>query len=166
MEVLLEPGYERRAELEELFTEYTDMLLREEPAFQVYLDLQHYGEELDHLQEKYGPPGGRLYLARVDGAAAGCVAIRRLDDRNCELKRLYVRPAFRGCGLAGRLVDRVLADAEEIGYQAVLLDTFPFLQDAIRLYKKRGFREVSSYNGDPMPDLIYLRLELQGSAEK
>lgn len=160
MNVTLEPGYEDRAELEQLFEEYMDMLLRRQPEFQGYLALQHYDTELDQLREKYGPPYGRLYLARVDGAAAGCVALRQIDRESCELKRLYVRPAFRGHGLAGQLVDQVLSDARAIGYRAVLLDTFPFLEDAIRLYKKRGFREIPSYNGTPMAQLIYLRLDL------
>lgn len=164
MSVTLEPGYEDREELEELFGEYMEMLLRQQPEFRDYLAVQHYDTELDQLREKYGPPGGRLYLARVDGTAAGCVALRRIDGECCELKRLYVRPSFRGHGLAGRLVDQVLSDARTIGYRAVLLDTFPFLEDAIRLYKKRGFQEVPSYNGTPMEQLIYLRLDLENKA--
>lgn len=161
MKFTLEPGYEDRSELEQLFGEYTDMLLCRQPEFRAYLVQQNYDTELEHLREKYGPPEGRLYLARADGTAAGCVALRRIDQEHCEIKRLYVRPAYRGQGLAGRLVDQVLADAREIGYRAVLLDTFPFLEDAIRLYKKRGFREIPSYNGTPMEQLIYLRLELR-----
>lgn len=160
MKITLEPGYEERSELEQLFGEYTDMLLCRQPEFRAYLAQQNYDTELEHLREKYGPPEGRLYLARADGTAAGCVALRRIDQEHCEVKRLYVRPAYRGQGLAGRLVDQVLADAREIGYRAVLLDTFPFLEDAIRLYKKRGFREIPSYNGTPMEQLIYLRLDL------
>lgn len=161
MKITLEPGYEDRSELEQLFGEYTDMLLCRQPEFRAYLAQQHYDTELEHLREKYGPPEGRLYLARADGTAAGCVALRRIDQESCEIKRLYVRPAYRGHGLAGSLVDQVLADARKIGYRAVLLDTFPFLKDAIRLYKKRGFREVPSYNGTPMEQLIYLRLDLK-----
>ena len=166
MEITLEPGYDDRAELEQLFGEYMDMQLRRQPDFQGYLALQHYDTELEQLREKYGPPDGRLYLARADGAAAGCVALRRIDGESCELKRLYVRPAFRGHGLAGRLVDQVIADARDAGYRAVLLDTFPFLEDAVRLYKKRGFREVPSYNGTPMEQLIYLRLDLEEKTEE
>lgn len=161
MEITLEPGYDDRKELEQLFDEYIAMLLRQQPEFQRYLTLQNYDSELEHLWDKYGPPGGRLYLARVDGTAAGCVALRQIDRESCELKRLYVRPAFRGHGLAGRLVDQVLSDAGASGYRAVLLDTFPFLEDAIRLYQKRGFREVPSYNGTPMQQLIYLRKDLE-----
>lgn len=164
MKITLEPGYDDRAELEQLFDEYMAMLLSLQPEFRAYLEQQHYDTELEHLREKYGPPEGRLYLARADGAAAGCVALRRIDQEHCEIKRLYVRPVYRGHGLAGRLVDQVLSDAREIGYRAVLLDTFPFLEDAIRLYKKRGFREVPSYNGTPMEQLIYLRLDLKEQA--
>ena len=144
-----------------LFREYTDMLLAEKPAFEKYLRLQNYGEELLHLEAKYGPPGGRLYLLMTaEGEAVGTGALRRLDDGTCELKRLYVRPPFRGQGLAEETVRRLLDDARHLGYRRMVLDTFPFLEGAIRLYRKLGFREIDSYNGAPMPDLIYLGLDL------
>ena len=136
------------------------MLLAEKPAFAKYLQLQHYDEELSHLAEKYGPPGGRLYLLLSGDEAVGTGALRRLDDEMCELKRLYIRPAFRGQGLAGQTVCRLISDARALGYRRMELDTFPFLQSAIHLYKKLGFQEIESYNGTPMPDLIYLGLDL------
>ena len=154
-------GYGYPDEMAALFQEYTDMLVDREPEFAAYLRLQDYQREVQHLEEKYGLPHGRLYLLRVDGAAAGCIALRRLDAESCELKRLYVRPPYRGRGLAGLLVDRTLEDARQIGYGCVLLDTFPFLREAIGMYRRRGFREVPSYNGSPMEDLIYLRLDLR-----
>ena len=157
----LVPGYGCPDEVAALFQEYTDMLVAQKPAFAAYLRLQGYQREVQHLEEKYGPPHGRLYLLRVDGTAAGCIALRRLDEERCELKRLYVRPQYRGRGLAGRLVDRALEDARAIGYGCVLLDTFPFLEEAIGMYRRRGFQEVPSYNGSPMEDLIYLRLDLR-----
>ena len=78
------------------------------------------------------------------------------------MKRLYVRPAYRGSQIGSRLVQKILADAEEIGYRCMLLDTLPFLQDAIHLYRKYGFYEIPRYNNNPMDSGIYMRLELQG----
>ena len=144
-----------------LFQEYTDMLVTENPAFSAYLQLQNYEEELTHLEAKYGPPDGRLYLlVTPEGDAVGTGAIRPLEGGLCELKRLYIRPAFRGRGLAEQTVRRLIGDARHLGYQRMVLDTFPFLEGAIHLYKKLGFREIASYNGTPMPDLIYLGLDL------
>ena len=137
------------------------MLLERQPDFAGYLAQQSYHSEVDRLREKYGPPEGRLYLARVDGAVAGSIALRKLDDGSCEVKRLYVRPAFRERGLARRLVKQILADAREIGYRRIYLDTFPFLWQAIRLYQSFGFYETESYNNTPMDSLIYLCLDLQ-----
>lgn len=140
------------------------MLLTENPAFSKYLKLQNYDQELLHLEAKYGPPGGRLYLlVTAQGEAVGTGALRRLDDAMCELKRLYIRPAFRGQGLAEKTVRRLISDARAMGYRRMVLDTFPFLKGAICLYKKLGFREIASYNGTPMPDLIYLGLDLEAN---
>lgn len=96
MRLELIPGYDRPAELLSLFTEYTRMLVSHDPSFQVYLDIQHYADEIRDLEAKYGRPEGRLYLALWEGEAAGCIALRKLDEQRCEMKRLYVRPAFRG----------------------------------------------------------------------
>ena len=89
------------------------------------------------------------------------MALRKISDKEAELKRLYVRPQFRHLGVAQQLVDQILADARQMGYEAVLLDTFPFLEEAIRLYRRHGFYQVPSYNGSPMEELIYLRLDLK-----
>ena len=96
MRLELIPGYDRPAELLSLFTEYTRMLVSHDPSFQIYLDIQHYEDEIRDLEAKYGQPEGRLYLALWEGEAAGCIALRKLDEQRCEMKRLYVRPAFRG----------------------------------------------------------------------
>lgn len=153
-------GYSYPEEVETLFREYTRALLDESPAFSGYLAQQNYDHELTHLEEKYGRPAGRLYLLRYQGQAAGTVALRKIDETHCELKRLYVRPAFRGHGLAEYLVHTVLEDAIQEGYQQMLLDTFPFLTGAIMLYRKLGFYKVPSYNGSPMEELIYMARDL------
>ena len=94
--VELTPGYDFPDEIRGLLSEYTGMLVRLDPDFQLYLNIQHYEDEVRDLTVKYGLPDGRLYLARVGGKAAGCIALRKLDEERCEMKRLYVRPAFRG----------------------------------------------------------------------
>ncbi|MDY3014546.1 MAG: GNAT family N-acetyltransferase [Evtepia sp.] len=160
MEITIKPAYQEQEAIRELFTEYTDMVVENDPDFAGYLKLQRYDAELNNLAEKYGQPGGRLYLVRVDGAPAGCIAMKRLDETKCEMKRLYIRPAFRGKGIARRLVTMLLADAQEEGYQAMLLDTFPFLKGAIRLYQELGFYEIPSYNNSPLDSTIYMRKDL------
>ena len=96
------PGYDRIDEVRKLFSEYTAMLVSINPSFQLYLDIQHYGDEERNPSIKYQLPDGRLYLAVKDDETAGCVALRRLDDENGELKRLYVRPEFRGNASYGK----------------------------------------------------------------
>lgn len=98
IDIELKLGYDTPEAVRELFAEYTHMLVENDPHFQVYLDLQHYDAEVADLTKKYGMPDGRLYVAWCDGQPAGCIALRRLDGTTCELKRLYVRPAFRGPG--------------------------------------------------------------------
>ena len=161
MEITMQPAYQQPEAIRELLVEYTGMLLDRAPAFAGYLERQGFERELTHLREKYGTPHGRLYLVRVDGQAAGCVAMWPLDQGKCELKRLYIRPAFRGRGLAKRLMERLLADARAEGYQAMLLDTFPFLSQALDLYRQLGFYEIPSYNNTPLENLIYMRKDLR-----
>ena len=93
-------------------------------------------------------------------ALLGCIALRRLDGTTCELKRLYVRPAFRGRGIAGAMMQRILDDARAIGYTAMLLDTLPFLTSAIRMYRALGFYDIPPYNDSPLDTTIFLRLDL------
>lgn len=160
MGLTVELAYDCQEELRPLFREYTEMLVRESPSVADYLKIQHYDAELHDLKSKYGLPDGRLYLARVDGAAAGCAALRRLDETRCELKRMYVRPQYRGQKISTSLLDRLLADAREIGYQKMLLDTLPFLTAAVTMYRRRGFKDIPGYNDSPLPETIYLELEL------
>lgn len=147
-------------EVQPLFREYTDMILKNVPSFQAYLDLQHYDDETAHLEHKYGPPEGRLYLARWDGAAAGCGGLRKLDGGRCELKRLYVRPAFRGRRIGEALLRQLIGDARAVGYRSLLLDTLPFMDSALRLYRRFGFSEIPRCNDSPLDSTIYLGLDL------
>lgn len=158
LEVL--PAYNFPQEIGALFAEYTQTLMEGDGSFQEYLALQNYGEEIEHLEGKYGPPWGRLYLARWDGRPAGCIGLRRLEGQICEMKRLYVRPEFRGKHIGDALVALVIADAREIGYSHMLLDTLPFLESALHLYKRYGFYEIPRYNNSPMSSSIYMKLDL------
>lgn len=160
MSLELIPGYDHPEEILSLFTEYTHMLVSHDPSFQIYLDIQHYADEIRDLEAKYGRPEGRLYLALWEGEAAGCIALRRLDEQRCEMKRLYVRPAFRGHRIGDALVDRVIGDARAIGYRHMLLDTLPFLESAIHMYQKRGFYEIPCYNDSPVATTIFMQYDL------
>jgi GNAT superfamily N-acetyltransferase len=153
-------GLEHREEIRALFTEYTDMLVETDPTFARYLVLQSYDDELQHLEVKYGPPRGRLWLALVDGEAAGCIALHPLDDERCELKRLYVKPRFRCRGLGRLLMETMIDAARELGYRHVLLDTLPPLKAAIRLYREQGFYDIPCYNNSPMERTYFLQYDL------
>lgn len=138
----------------ELFQEYAASL-------GVDLCFQSFDEELAALPGNYAPPYGRLILASHGGAPAGCVGLRRLATGICEMKRLYVRPAFRGLGIGHLLVDRIVDEAVAAGYQRMRLDTLPSMGAARGLYCARGFREIPPYTRNPVPGALFLELELQ-----
>lgn len=160
MEIQLLSAYDRAEDLRPLYREYAELLLQTEPVFTASLAQQNYDAELQHLQEKYGMPGGRLYLLLVDGEAAGCVGLRKLDNQHGELKRLYVRPRYRGAQLGAYLVRRILSDAREIGYRYVRLDTLPGLTHAIALYRTLGFYEIECYYDCLIPHTLFMEIAL------
>ena len=143
-----------------LFREYTAMLVAGDPVFARYLALQRFDEELLHLEEKYGAPEGCLYLLREEGESVGCGGMKKLDEGRCELKRMYIRPAYRGRGLGRALAERIIRDGRAAGYREMLLDTLPFLTAAQELYRSLGFHEIERYNDSPMTDSTYMRLFL------
>ena len=146
-----------RADVLALFKEYTDMLIELDGRFANYLAIQNYDAEIADLSIKYGEPYGRLYLARVDGAAVGCVAMKRHDDENAgELKRLYVRPEYRGRGYSRIMAEKIVEDAITTGYEAIYLDTLPPLTAAKHLYDTMGFTVCEPYNSDPMGCSIFM----------
>lgn len=160
MKIEIIPAYHRKEDIRTLFGEYTQQLTEGDAEFRDYLKIQHYDDELENLEWKYGSPSGRLYMALCDGKIAGCAALRRLDDKRCEMKRLYVRENYRGNGIGNLLTDKLICDAKQIGYRHLLLDTFPFLERAIGMYQARGFREIGKYNDSPMASTIYMMLDL------
>jgi len=160
MEYTLVYGYDRLKEVEELFTEYTEMLVRLDPLFQESLDEQNYSEELNHLEDKYGLPHGRLYLLMDGESPAASIALHKIDEKTCELKRLYVKPEYRRQGIAEALLDRIIEEARESGYSCMVLDTMPGLKEAIRLYEKKGFYRIGKYNNNPFDKMLFYRKDL------
>lgn len=126
----------------------------------VDLSFQDFAAELAGLPGAYASPRGRILLARSEGNVAGCVALRPFGDGACEMKRLYVRPAYRAFGLGRTLVERLIAEARGIGYQRLLLDTLPSMKGAQRLYESLGFRDVEPYCNNPVEGTRFLALDL------
>lgn len=136
-------------------------LLREyASSLQVELDFQQFDAELAGLPGAYVPPGGALLVARAETALVGCVGVRALDDRTCEMKRLYVRSSQRGTGLGRRLAEASIAEGRRLGYRAMRLDTLPEMGAAQSLYDTLGFREIPPYTVNPVLGTRYLELDL------
>jgi ribosomal protein S18 acetylase RimI-like enzyme len=142
------------AQARELFLEYAQSL-----GFS--LCFQHFEKELADLPGDYAPPDGRLLLAEYEGQPAGCVALHKLEDGVCEMKRLYLRPQFRGKGLGRALADRLISEGRQIGYKRMRLDTVePVMKDAVAMYRQIGFREIAPYRPNPIAGALYMELQL------
>lgn len=139
--------------IRELFDEY---------AVSIGIDLtfQNFEQELIHIADIYMPPEGALLLAKQDGVPAGCVGLRKMEDRRCEMKRLYVRPKFRGKGLGKALCSRIVLKGRQLGYREMLLDTLSTMVDAQALYRAQGFKEIEPYYNNPLPEAQYMLLTL------
>ena len=129
-------------------------------ALGIDLCFQNFSEEIAGLAKIYGPPRGCLLLAQNNKEFAGCVAVRSQEMTVCEMKRLYVRPQYRGTGLGRRLAEAVIGRAQELGYSRMVLDTLPSMTEAQFLYDSIGFREVDGYYQNPLGGVRYLALEL------
>jgi len=136
-----------------LFEEYANWL-------GINLSFQGFDAELNSLPGPYAPPRGRLLLAFAGTEVAGCVALRPLEVDICEMKRLFVRPNFRGRRIGAKLVEQIVADARTIGYRTMLLDTLPHMQDAIGLYRTFGFVRCAAYYETPLADTVFMELQL------
>ncbi len=142
------------AQARELFLEYAQSL-----GFS--LCFQNFDKELAALPGDYAPPEGRLLLATYEDQLAGCVALHNLEPETCEMKRLYLRPQFRGKRLGRTIADQIIAEARQIGYQRMRLDTVePIMKDAVAMYRKIGFQEIAPYRPNPIVGALYMELQL------
>lgn len=157
IELITATSAEQLQAAREIFEEYARSL-------DVDLCFQHFDEELANLPGEYAEPRGALLLALVDGALAGCCALRPLDQVDypnaSEMKRLYVRKAFRGFGLGRHLAEATLDAARRAGYACVLLDTLDDMEAARALYEDLGFEDIPPYYHNPVPGAHYLKAEI------
>jgi GNAT superfamily N-acetyltransferase len=138
----------------ELFEEYASSL-------EISLCFQNFDKELAGLPGDYSPPSGRLLLAFSQEQLVGCIALRKIDARTCEMKRLFLRSQFRGKGLGRVLVEAIIEEARTIGYERMRLDTLPGrMEAAIALYRSIGFQEIAPYYNNPVEDAKFMELQL------
>lgn len=146
-------GLDYIEEVKELIIEYINSLNRD-------LSFQNINNELNSLKTKYSYPNGRIITAIVGDKVVGCVAFYKHSSKRCEMKRLYVKKEYRNLKIGNTLVENIISLAKKDGYREMVLDTIKPLTSAINLYKKFGFQEIKPYYSNPMPDVIYMKLDL------
>lgn len=151
----------RQAETPEQIEQARTLFREYEAAINLDLCFQSFDEELANLPGKYAAPAGRLFLAFADELLAGCIALRKLEAEICEMKRLFVRDRFRGHKIGVRLIEKVIAEAREIGYAKMRLDTFPAkMGKAVGLYESYGFYEIPPYYHNPFGETLFMEKDL------
>jgi len=150
-----------QAESEGQIAQARDLFLEYAQSLGFSLCFQNFDKELAELPGDYAPPEGRLLLVECAGQLAGCVALHKLDSNICEMKRLYLRPQFRGKGLGRALAENIISEARQIGYQRMRLDTVePVMKDAVAMYRRLGFNEIPAYRPNPNAGTLYMELRL------
>ncbi|UCF86404.1 MAG: GNAT family N-acetyltransferase [Desulfobacteraceae bacterium] len=124
------------------------------------LDFQNFREELNSLPGQYAPPSGRLLIAMYKDKPAGCIALRKVSHGMCEMKRLYVKPQFRGLGVGKAITEYIIEEAKQIGYGRMRLDTVPSMEKARALYVSLGFKEIKPYRYNPIEGSRFMELAL------
>ena len=146
-----------------LFREYFELLYTL-PEMTLNMDLQSHSGELADLENgKYVPPLGAILLSTSGGEYTGVVALRKLEKDTCEMKRLYVRPQYRGESIGLHLAQRIVQKGRDLGYTKMRLDTHPHLQKAYRLYQSIGFYDIPQYNQNNVPGAIFMEIDLTSS---
>ncbi len=145
---------EQTEEARKLFREY-------EAWLGLNLCFQNFDAEVANLPDKYAAPDGRLFLAFSGGKPAGCIALRKLEEGVCEMKRLFVKEDFRGLGIGIKLIEKLIGEARLIGYKTLRLDTYPpKMGKAVGIYESCGFREIPAYYHNPYGDSLYMEKDL------
>jgi putative acetyltransferase len=137
-----------------LFKEYAESL-------DFDLDFQDFSEELNNLPGQYASPSGRLLIAMYGDKPAGCIALRKLGHEVCEMKRLYIKPQFRGLGIGRALTEAIIDEAKRIQYARMRLDTVPSMKEARALYVSLGFKEIKPYRYNPIEGSQFMELSLE-----
>ena len=150
-----------QAESPDQITQARELFLEYAQSLGFSLCFQNFDQELASLPGGYAAPQGRLLLVEYEGQLAGCIALHKLADGICEMKRLYLRPQFRGKGLGRALAETVIAEARVIGCGRIRLDTVePVMPNAVAMYRRLGFKEIEPYRPNPNPGVLYMELVL------
>ncbi|HMF57118.1 MAG TPA: GNAT family N-acetyltransferase [Pyrinomonadaceae bacterium] len=150
LELVQAESAEHLAEARKLFLEYAEWL-------GISLCFQNFDEEVNGLPGKYAAPEGRLLLAVFDEKVAGCIALRKTGEGVCEMKRLFVRPGFRGKGIGLALARALIEEAHQLGYERMLLDTLPsVMEEAVAMYRSLGFHQIEPYYFNPVEDALFM----------
>jgi putative acetyltransferase len=149
-----------QADSEEHLSQGRDLLREYAASLGFDLHFQEFKKEVAEFPGEYSPPDGRFLLAQEDEKTAGCVALRKISQDVCEMKRLYVRPEFRGTAVGRKLAEAIIEEARKMGYERMRLDTAPFMKAAIALYLSLGFKEIESYRYNPIEGAKFMELDL------
>ena len=160
MDFTYKNALEHREDMALLYQEYNELLLRTDPDFEACLAMQNFEREIEDLPVKYAPPQSMLLIVYEGDVPAACAGIKYFDPGICELKRMYVRPAFRNRGLGRQLCELMFQEAQQRGYEKMYLDTMPGLASAVRMYRGFGFYEIAKYYPNPVENVIYLCYDL------